>query len=69
MEKWVWQSKVHREEKELERKKKAEPSDMEKIKTMDGRGETGFVESRKGQRGGGREKEIERGEEREAGAF
>lgn len=42
---------------------------MEKIKTMDGRGETGFVESRKGQRGGGREKEIERGEEREAGAF
>lgn len=42
---------------------------MEKIKTMGGRGETGFIESRKGQRDVGREKEIERGEEREERAF
>lgn len=53
----------------IRKEKKAEPSDMEKIKTMDGKEETGFVESRKGQRGGGREKEIERGKEREEGAF
>lgn len=42
---------------------------MEKIKTTEGRGETAFVESGKGQRGGRREKEIERGEEREEGTF
>lgn len=42
---------------------------MEKIKTTEGRGETAFVESGKGQRGGRKEKEIERGEEREEGTF
>lgn len=56
---------MHGEEKEQEREKKAEPSDMEKTKTIERR-ETGFVGGERKRLGGEREM---RGGGREEGAF